>query len=1611
MGETMNHTTRTQNFQSYLSANQPKGLFFGKPNQAIFSDLCVRNYGKNSSLLDAIHKLENSKLTPDVYMKTYHKSLVNLCVPAEHQAAYYHALQKMNCYPYSRGLDRRTVRTKGYHPHSQIAFTLLWDYYCFGFFKCSISDFCENKLSPEKLDFKNNMYQFFTLPHLDYIIGAAIDLKIGNISQTLQHIIMSDNNTAFVTVPMIRGILKGSDWSLHKLLGEFLLAARLQEGVRQSICENMDSGVDSAFVLLFKVIYDNNLIRYSSVKRAVATWIGIIDLKDTDRIMNKILETMYQCIFVPDTIKRYTESQDAIEIMTGLWRLGSMDVLDAVGVIKAYVKSGTRQQKLVSSYYNRCLDFPTFYNQVSTAMMEAHPTDPEVAAAFFPTYINQSAEVTFPNKVQAIQHFELLKELLFCMTEKKKTYAPFLFPWYSVEITKDDIIGRLCFIAKMLGDNSHLDYMANLYITKQYSNSYHLKLLFAKPASPIQRRCLLEALNGRTQDLRSTAYHILKDLTLTPEDRAYLEGLNSSNFSDARYYALVLLNPSAVNTKKKEVTIPSPSFEEGAFLQPVILEKGLNYPLFSVTKERLDSLFRGLNDLIHEHRQTEIVFPDRDSQLLMNLQYGLPPLTREAVENPEDRIPLFSVWNHFYQAQINNFETLYAMYLSCNPMAILPHLEGGKYWEKHYRQILGNPVIDLDITSYTYGASGYFTNTLIFSVINNLLSVYTDKSVMQEIGNKCVAYIVNSIPKEQITLKVKEAFRRNYPREYASIIMNNTHSMTADSPLITLLNDYQNSFSSFSSVELYKSYFNNLYSLDKLVLSLKNSTKRLTPLDYMKMAFYQLLPLEKMHWYLDHYFTLDQFIRQLNLLKNYKEKNYYFQTLLKKYNLHYFDDSYQPDFYEFCHKLYEELIDKVVSEECNRGDIPTQYSDYVSLIPSALGIERLIKILKALGEEKICRNYSYSEFSSKKVCLSKLLRVTGPKKEETIGDFKGAIADCDFTEQRLIELAMYTPQWLDMLEPYLNIPALKSSVLYFKAHMDDGFSSKDMALISNYTPLSGEALTQGAFDLKWFHEIYEALSPSHFKLLYQAAKYLTVNGKHTRARKYADAALGKLNLEETCKEIEAKRNKDLLMAMALIPIKDKKEVLYRYEFISNFLKASKSFGSQRQLSERKACEMALQNLAASAGYSDVSRLTLSMEVALIQSIASHFDWCPLDSELSVRIEVDSNGAAAIHCEKKGKTLANVPAAYKKNEYVLTLKESLTKLKDQHKRGITMLESAMEERDEFTLAELLNLQVSPVLKPIIGNLIFITTAKETETVSPLSYGLLHKDGLESLKGEITPFPEWTLLKVAHPYDLYALNIWADVQKDFYSMAQNKGIKQPFRQVFRELYVKLEEELLLSSSKQFTGNQIQPKKASACLKQRRWIANYEDGLQKIYYKDDIIVSLYALADWFSPSDIEAPTLESVSFYHRKTYKPLFIKDIPDIVYSEIMRDVDMAVSVAHAGGVDPETSHSTMEMRTVIARCNIDLFGLSNVRLEGRFALIQGSLGEYSIHLGSGSIHKAGGHQINVLPVHSQSRGLIFLPFLDEDPKTAEIISKIILFAQDKKIKDPYILRQL
>ena len=52
---------------------------------------------------------------------------------------------------------------------------------------------------------------------------------------------------------------------------------------------------------------------------------------------------------------------------------------------------------------------------------------------------------------------------------------------------------------------------------------------------------------------------------------------------------------------------------------------------------------------------------------------------------------------------------------------------------------------------------------------------------------------------------------------------------------------------------------------------------------------------------------------------------------------------------------------------------------------------------------------------------------------------------------------------------------------------------------------------------------------------------------------------------------------------------------------------------------------------------------------------------------------------------------------------------------------------------------------------------------------------------------------------------------------------------------------------------------------------------------------------------------------------------------------MRDLDLVVSVAHAGGVDPQATASTVEMRAALLRETCAMLGRYNVRVQKHHAV--------------------------------------------------------------------------
>ncbi len=1683
--------------------NFAKDIQYGTTSSELYQDL-VRGLAegdyKNPS--DFIEK-KAKKLFSTGWIYPGRKKYV--CYAADHACEWIY--EQRNAY-------RRAFRTRNKKVVADLVMGILRYYVQRDCLDAEIIDIMKDNLSEEQLAYKygNRMNGYDE-------IGLACEIDAGNEQyiSLLTDILVDDSEIA-LDYSVIRAVLKSHNTKLHELLGKYLLAARLQEGLRQAICENADCGTVEGFLAVIKVIAENDLIRFSSVKRAVGTWLGLLadpymtKATDLERISQKSIELVYECLCNPVRREEYLGGEDSMKMYTALWSLGVYEVQDVITRIRQLATEGTHHQILTAGYAAQNFCSPEFEHTVAKTILTDCSDKQDILAVYMPCFMGKADRyvinvlrpqqgdsvylrrenrdysvrkyvdyrVFFASLGEAESYYHLLWKIYDSIRGKSVDFSPCIFPWHSASLRKGDIAYKLAFLASALQDNAKIDEVVPLLaeIDATYGDRGRaVELLLIQPETEAQRRALVESVCDKESYTRGIAYKIAELAAFGPDDYLLLEDMLKYKNAEMRANIIKLLykQPDAMlcdtiarlmadkkeekrtgaldiimqlskdekrwelyqkcrgfavvsehtTTKEKilieeiqgtlaeeESNLASFYGEDASYVAVVdsqylakakeVFGRYFYHQKVSAGAQDFDVIIHKLSELVGRHRDEEYTDAWGEVRLLgdQRFLYTLYP-------GEETRQIVFrDLWQEFYRTEIKSPVLLFRAYVAF--LSEGTHSDYAKYCGSILGRIIGAEFL-CDVGLPYMG--------VMQEVLRYLLELYMDATDREYIA----AYVAESLLKMTDSLLVKTTI---YERQIqASMLSHYQFSF-----LLTPLNHFTGENMKFLFPIQYKlqqmkgfmkadHFYGHAYHFI-VEPCVKMDTKT-----YIKAAMQKIIDKDYLYKVLfgqdsetleatgitlsDALETITSVVsgvRELNAPVTSRQRHY--TAYRTECILRSFVGEKSPAEYTeadkellgVVEKLYGDIVETVLAKELRRGDSETEFSKSISQIKRIYGVEKYVAILAALGRDTLDRSgYYYGTEVSKKHNLSHLLGVCIPNAEDDATKLRELVKNTDITETRLIEAALYSPEWLEITEQYLQWDGFGAACYYFMAHMNESHDEKRKAIIAKYTPIPTEELQAGAFDIAWFRSAYEILGKKRFDAVYRAAKYISDGAKHSRARKYADAVMGNLHREETKQTIGDKRNKDLLMAYALIPLADEDDLCERYLYLQQFLKESKQFGAQRSASEKAAVAIAMQNLALNAGMTDVTRLALRMETKLVEDSRELFDSKGID-EITVRLFVDGEGKASIICTKAGKELKAVPAKYKKDAYIVKLTETKKKLAEQYSRTKKMFEEAMEDAVAFTKEELDVLCNNPVAGPLVKKLVFVSG--ETK-------GFLCEEGLMDYAGSIVNLsPEETVL-VAHPYMLYKDGNWQDYQKLLFE----KGVVQPFKQVFRELYVKTEEELQQRYSLRYAGHQIQPIKAKACLKTRRWVADVEDGLQKVYYKENIVARIYARADWFSPSDIEAPTLEWVEFSNRKTGAWLTIAEIPDIIFSEVMRDVDLAVSVAHAGGVDPETSHSTIEMRTALLQLTKQLFRLTNITIQGSHAHIEGKRADYSLHLGSGVVHQKGGTMINILPVHSQHRGKLFLPFADDDPKSAEIITKALFLAQDDKIKDPSILSQL
>ena len=1615
-------------------------------------------------------------------------------------------------YPFSRGYDRRMVRSSSYYNHINFLFELFEDLVDLNFLNLDI-------VTVVKGEYDNDgIYGLYN----PYLIAYEIDNGNKELIDLIKAALGSQKSKIDLNYSIMQAIFISNNKELLELTGKLLLAAKLQEGVRQEICENMDRGLQENFEYMFKIIYDNNLIRFSSVKRALATWTGLTrdESDDISKFGKKELEIINKLIANPKYEDELLKSDDNVEVYLGLWNKSTRDIKYSVEAMEKLLKSSKYHIKLLISYYLDIIENKDYQREIAKKMIKEYGKDNknivEILACYldfaigyiYPSHFKDdiksgklNSKTYFKDKKEALEFFDIFENAFSLMKEKSKVFDPCIFPWNIESMDTEKISTTLLFIAILYPDdilkNKVMGYIKEI---DTWNRGRFLDVLFEKPSNKEQKDFIITMLSDRTS-AGITAYEIAKDNNLVKEypreiedllrlknadtrknlidllmsqDKKELlisiDNLVSAKNENKRLAGLDILNLANSKQKplydKKEVKnlvtkISSPTDAEKILIENLsdkkkkesentlsklynteykldlpyeikkveklsktikknkkseyIIENSLNIKkIFTKSTDELFKIVKKLSELYVKNEDYEYMSFYTKEYTLLRDRFSITKDVNNVPYNERQKLsnyPLEDVWRDFYKNEIKDFSTLWQL-----NVLLTREYNGGindsniKECQDFYKKLLGFDITELKTKlkkanlKYIFTENYYNDTGYVLEIISMLYKEYCkeNKDYLFEIGKVFTGYLLENFEAKDI---VEQKERYNKEIYYnVNIYYLNPGIYYLFARIIPYLEFYSNEKSFIESFilrynldEKIKKYTNeNLKGCEiggrRKVLELRDYTIAIVLNIAEKDLIYKdILEIEnktedekkEVFWSLDTY------------MNNYRN------ILAKKENKRLVNLN-QFMLNEALKIIYDEgrkIVDYLVQNELKRGDSPTIYSKSLHEIDRIEGIDYLVQILQALGKETLDRtSYYWGGDDSKKAVLSHLLKVCYPTEKDNSKELAKKLKGTDITEQRLVEVAMYASQWLEIIETYLGWKGLVSGCYYFQAHMSDVDKNKE-GLIAKYTPISIDDLRDGAFDIDWFKSAYKELGEKKFEMLYDSAKYISDGAKHSRARMFADAVNGKLNLKETEKKIEDKRNKDLVASYSLIPLlKDKqKDALHRYQFLQKFLKDSKKFGAQRRASEAKAVNISLENLSRNMGYSDVTRLIWNMETALINEMKEYFVPKKLD-DVDVYIKIDDLGQSEIIYEKAGKELKSLPTKLKKDKYIEDIKEVHKNLKEQYRRSRKMLEEAMEDGIEFYGYEIENLMTNPVIAPILKSLIF-------KMGNDLGYYVDKK--LKSAKKKSVAVKDDSLLKIAHCFDLFESGEWATYQKDIF----DRELRQPFKQVFRELYVKTVDEKGRDKSLRYAGHQVQPAKTVALLKTRRWIIDGQEGLEKVYYKKNIIAKVFALADWFSPADIEAPTLEEVQFFDRKTFKPILIDDVPDLIFTEVMRDLDLVVSVAHIGDVDPEASHSTIEMRKAIVEFNCKLFKLKNVTFTENHALIKGERAEYSIHLGSGLVHQKAGGAINVLPVHSQHRGRVFLPFIDDDPKTAEIMAKVLLFAQDDKIKDVFILEQI
>ena len=1486
-----------------------------------------------------------------------------------------------------------------------------------------------------------------------WLLAGALDPSTpesAEVLQTLKDIASGEDERVDFDTWVIGALLASNNPEAWQFVEQLLLAAKRQEGVRQAILERVDEAHPGAFRRMLRLILDENLARFSATVRAFDCWFGFHWDGASGMEVNRVLESVLELLDDEDARAAALASEEAEQAYLALWCYAFEDVESALPHARAMLADANVEKRFVATHL-----------LVQSGWDDAEPdlvrmlADPDLRVAGRALWGLQGGSA---QQVDNDVLFAALEELLERMPKRTLKLDPIVWPWWSLKLERPAIAQAMWASPPSAPAEVLLPYVKDL---DSWERASYVRELAGLPPrwgpesgkkhkrAPLQGHvyeAILELLGDTSPDVREGAFEALDTGPPAEREVARLVELLGRKANDLRNRCLkrlaqlddvgflgvarTLVNERALPRRVAGLELLREAVEsergveearalaseyaeqrtkigeeERSQLEPLLAEQqsgaetAADENLAGVDASELvpwpdprklaveeetaatAACIEDLARLIAEHRDSEAESArgEKGPLLEVSRRFRLFGGWNEDDDYWDQKPPLPEVWRTWARDLPATMHDADGLHL----VRAFVSAEGGRAWQgEHTKSLRGHhgfhPTWKFLLALLGWCVREDPPTGLADWVVDGLENALS--KVDPSFLDHCLEYArtagLDSQPERRATpFEMKLASRWDRRAQSLQRLLPGSFTGEHHARLYALRTWLQRRTGGYPLMQV------DLQGYQQALLAGALGEHARAELAHLLLGEPVLNKLRN--------------AQQLAVLQHAST-----QRPPKELSEH-------PELLD----VVDERRRHVVSIELRRGDRETIASKPTLQLRYTGGIEAVVPALAALGSAGFARTYSYwNAENSRKETLSHIVVRSAPREEDSLDAFAEAARAAKLKEARLVELAAYAPQWAAHVNHVLEWEGLEDAVWWLHAHTkDERWTLRDMreiwaAQVSERTPLSADELTEGAVDVAWFGRVHATLGAERWAKLAKAAKYASSSGGHKRAQLYASAMLSETTLDELYQRIDAKRHQDAVRALGLVPLATKTEreadLLQRFRRLQEFQRESRKFGSQRQASEKRAVQIGLENLARTAGFQDPLRLQWAMERQAVADLAEGPVVIEKD-EVALTLSIDESGAPELEVRKKGRVQKSVPVKLRKDEDVLALRERMKELRRQASRVKGALEEAMVRGDVFSGSELRELMAHPILAPSLSRLVFVGE-------DLIGYPIEGGQALSDHAGHIEPVRQQEELRLAHAHDLYTRGDWHAWQSECF---QRERI-QPFKQVFRELYLPTEDELGDSlGSRRYAGHQVQPRQALALFTTRGWVAHPEEGVARTDHALGLTARLTFQEHWYTPADVEGLTLAALSFTHKGKWTPLPLSDIPPRLYSESLRDLDLVVSVAHQGGVDPETSSSTIEMRAQLLRESCRLLQLDNVEVRDRSALIQGERATYTVHLGSAQARLQNCVALVIVAVHSQHRGRLFLPFADDDPRTAEVLSKVLLLARDKQIQDPSILAQI